>query len=173
MEKKNFTVKKSLRSVPSQGMVEQAKKHGSFRPQRGNPGYAWRPPGGLQIKAAEILGNEELLQVRGKDMVADEVQYHRSRYKDYTNVVMKQRLTYERSKFLDGKAFAKFFQTVIEDRIMKGEIICLHKLKGMFIGVAREICPHEASNFCSVHFKEKQVVRYPQLQFIRPTGWNV
>ena len=129
--------------------------------------------GGLQIKAAEILGNEELLQVRGKDMVADEVQYHRSRYKDYTNVVMKQRLTYERSKFLDGKAFAKFFQTVIEDRIMKGEIICLHKLKGMFIGVAREICPHEASNFCSVHFKEKQVVRYPQLQFIRPTGWNV
>ena len=29
----NFIVKKSLRPVPSQGMVEQAKKHGGFRPQ--------------------------------------------------------------------------------------------------------------------------------------------
>ena len=31
--KKNFIVKKSLRPVPGQGMVEQAKKHGSFRTQ--------------------------------------------------------------------------------------------------------------------------------------------
>ena len=30
---KNFIVKKSLRPVPSQGMVEQAKKHGGFRPR--------------------------------------------------------------------------------------------------------------------------------------------
>ena len=32
-KKKNFIIKKSLRPVPSQGMVEQAKKHGGFRPQ--------------------------------------------------------------------------------------------------------------------------------------------
>ena len=31
-DKKNFIVKKSFRPVPSQGMVEQATKHGSFRP---------------------------------------------------------------------------------------------------------------------------------------------
>ena len=31
-EKKNFLVQKSLRPVPSQSMVEQAKKHGGFRP---------------------------------------------------------------------------------------------------------------------------------------------
>ena len=41
-EKKNSIIKKSLRPVPSQGMVEQAKKHGGFRPQRGHPGYALR-----------------------------------------------------------------------------------------------------------------------------------
>ena len=40
---KNFRVKKSLRPVPSQGMVEQAKKHGGFTPQRGYLGYALRP----------------------------------------------------------------------------------------------------------------------------------
>ena len=43
---KNFIVKKyplSLCLVPSQGMVKQAKKHGGFRPQRGNPGNALRP----------------------------------------------------------------------------------------------------------------------------------
>ena len=32
-KKKNFIMKKSLRPVPSQGMVEQAKKHGGFRLQ--------------------------------------------------------------------------------------------------------------------------------------------
>ena len=37
-EKKNFIVEKSLWPVQSQDMVEQAKQHGGFRPQRGNPG---------------------------------------------------------------------------------------------------------------------------------------
>ena len=36
----NFIVKKSLRPVPSQGMVEQAKTHGGFKPQQGYPGNA-------------------------------------------------------------------------------------------------------------------------------------
>ena len=40
--KKNFIVKKSLWPVPSQGMVEQAKTHDGFRPQRGYRGYALR-----------------------------------------------------------------------------------------------------------------------------------
>ena len=40
---KNFIVKKSLQPVPSQGKVEQAKKHGDFRPPRGNPGNALTP----------------------------------------------------------------------------------------------------------------------------------
>ena len=31
--KKNFIVQKSLRPVPTHGMVEQAKKHGGFRLQ--------------------------------------------------------------------------------------------------------------------------------------------
>ena len=42
-EKKNFIMKESLWPVLSQGMVEQAKKHGGFCPQRGKPGYASRP----------------------------------------------------------------------------------------------------------------------------------
>ena len=42
-EKKIFIVKKSLLPVPSQGMVEQARKLGHFRPQRGYPGNASRP----------------------------------------------------------------------------------------------------------------------------------
>ena len=42
-ENNNFIVKKSLWPDPSQGMVEQANKHGGFRPQRGYPGNAFRP----------------------------------------------------------------------------------------------------------------------------------
>ena len=33
-EKKNYIVKKSLQPVPSQSMVDQAKKHGCFRPRQ-------------------------------------------------------------------------------------------------------------------------------------------
>ena len=40
--KNNFIMKKSMQPVPSLGMVEQAKKHGGFRPQRGNAGYVLR-----------------------------------------------------------------------------------------------------------------------------------
>ena len=36
----NFIVEKSLQPAPSQGMVEQARKHGGFRPQQGHPGRA-------------------------------------------------------------------------------------------------------------------------------------
>ena len=39
----NFIIKKLLRPVPSQGTVEQAKKNGGFRPQRGYQGNALRP----------------------------------------------------------------------------------------------------------------------------------
>jgi len=38
VEKKNFVIEKLLPPVPSQSMVEQAKKHGGFRPQRDDPG---------------------------------------------------------------------------------------------------------------------------------------
>ena len=40
----NFISKKSLWPVPSQGKVEQAKKHGGLRPQRGYPGNAFETP---------------------------------------------------------------------------------------------------------------------------------
>ena len=41
-ENNNFIVNKSLRPIPSQGMVEQSKKYGGFRPQQGIPGNALR-----------------------------------------------------------------------------------------------------------------------------------
>ena len=40
---KKTLVKKSFWPVPSRGMVEQAKKHGDLRPQRGYQGYAFGP----------------------------------------------------------------------------------------------------------------------------------
>ena len=39
-EKKKTIAKKSMSPVPSQGMVEQAKTHGAFRPQQGYLGDA-------------------------------------------------------------------------------------------------------------------------------------
>ena len=38
--KKKIIVKKSLRPVPIQGIVEQAEQNGELSPQRGNPGCA-------------------------------------------------------------------------------------------------------------------------------------
>ena len=42
-EKVYFIMKKSLRPVPSQDMVEQARKYGGFWPQQGYPGNTLRP----------------------------------------------------------------------------------------------------------------------------------
>ena len=42
-KKKNLIIKKLLCPVPNQGMVEQAKKHGGFRPQQDYQGNALRP----------------------------------------------------------------------------------------------------------------------------------
>ena len=42
--KKQTIVQESLRPVPSEGMVEQANKHASFRPQQSYLGNALRPP---------------------------------------------------------------------------------------------------------------------------------
>ena len=44
-EKNIIIVKKLFWPIPSQGMVEQAKKYGGFRPQRGYLGHALRPHG--------------------------------------------------------------------------------------------------------------------------------
>jgi len=42
--------------------------------------------GGLLLNAAEGLNDETLLlEIRGHDLVAIEVRYHQSCYKDYTN----------------------------------------------------------------------------------------
>ena len=42
-KKNNFIAQKLLWPVASQGLVEQAKKHGGFRPQRGYLGNALGP----------------------------------------------------------------------------------------------------------------------------------
>ena len=43
--------------------------------------------GGLLRKSAEALGDEKvLIDIRGKDMVAIEVRYHRSCYREYIKV---------------------------------------------------------------------------------------
>ena len=51
-EEKKLIVKKSLLPGLSQDMVEQAKKYGSFRPQRGYLGYTLSPPELGQIQWA-------------------------------------------------------------------------------------------------------------------------
>ena len=52
-EKINFIVKKLLQPVLSRGMVEQTKKHGGLRPQRGNPRNALRPQRAMWPRIAE------------------------------------------------------------------------------------------------------------------------
>ena len=105
MKKKNFVVKKSLRPVPSQGMVEQAKKHGGFRPQRSYRGNALRPQ-------RSYLGNalrphrERWLRMRlMKDIIKPEVVW------EQTNTCEKEHkeLSWQKSRIV-------FFLPHVKDR---------------------------------------------------------
>ena len=58
-KEENFIMKKSLRPVPSQGLVKQSKKHGTFRPQRGYPEKRLKTP---ESEVAEDCLMEDIIK---------------------------------------------------------------------------------------------------------------
>ena len=123
-------------------------------------------------EAAEKLNDEPLLlQIRDKDLVAIEVCYHRSCYKDYIRVIYKTHSLPE-CYSLYGEPFQKFCTDVIEDRILKqGEIMRLTKLRSLFTDIAKEtLCSNQDVSIQTSYLKQRLGQLYPQLQFLRPAN---
>eukprot|EP00057_Strongylocentrotus_purpuratus_P021683 XP_011676157.1 PREDICTED: uncharacterized protein LOC105444073 [Strongylocentrotus purpuratus] len=127
--------------------------------------------GGQLVKAAEIRNDEKLLlKIRGKDLVALEVRYHRSCYLCYCRVVKPKVESDVHLKQSYVVSYVKFCQNVIERRIIRGqEILRLTKLLKLFVKTVKEVEGLEAANYKSANLKRRLKESYPVLCFSRPS----
>ena len=120
-----------------------------------------------------MLNDEALLvDIRDKDLVAIEVRYHRSCYKNYTNFLSQADNEVESQSLIAShkKAFDKFCLTIIEERIIrKQELLRLTTLHDLFRKTISEVENLEESIVRTSYLKEKLKRRYPSLQFLRPS----
>lgn len=127
--------------------------------------------GGQLVKAAEIRNDEKLLlKIRGKDLVALEVCYHRSCYLCYSRIVKPKVESDVHLKQSYVVSYVKFCQNVIERRIIRGQkILRLTKLLKLFVKTIKEVEGLEAANYKSANLKRRLKESYPVLCFSRPS----
>ena len=90
---------------------------------------------GLILEAAKVLNDDAILtDIQGKDLVATELQYHRSCYKEYMGFLTKKKQEPTCFSVIYKKAWATFCGDVIENRLIKnGEILRLKTLQLLFV----------------------------------------
>uniref|UniRef100_UPI0035901801 uncharacterized protein isoform X2 n=1 Tax=Myxine glutinosa TaxID=7769 RepID=UPI0035901801 len=127
--------------------------------------------GGQLLNAALMRKDEHLLvHVRGRDLVALEVRYHRSCYLSYTRVVRtKQGLDADTCE-LYAPSYARFCHSIIDERILKGkEILRLTKLLKLFVRMVHDVEGLDASSYKTTNLKRRLQRSHRVLCFIRPT----
>ena len=131
--------------------------------------------GGQLLNAAKMKQDERLLlHIRGKDLVAIEVKYHKSCYLRYTKVVhtctSKSQTKGERPQQLYEKSYKSFCVKVVEDRIIKNkEILRLTKLNRLFIKEVKDVEGIDASSHKSGRLKARLRRSHPVLCFTKPS----
>ena len=86
------------------------------------------------MEAAKVLNDDTILtETQGKDLVATELRYHRSCYKEYTGFLTEKKQEPTCSSTIYKKAWTTFCDNVIENRLIKnGEILRLKTLQSLF-----------------------------------------
>ena len=130
------------------------------------------------MEAAEALQDESILvNIRGQDLVAIEVRYHRSCYKDYTGFLVHQKgnkASGNQSYTSYKKAFEVFCCTVVDTCIIdKLQIMRMVSLQELFIKTVREVENlNDSVEIRGFYLKQKLKARYPLLQFLKPIKRN-
>ena len=126
--------------------------------------------GGQLLNAAMMKQDERLLlDIRDKDLVAIEANYHKSCYLRYTKVVHKPQTKGESSQLYE-KSYQSFCCKVIEERIVKGkEILRLTKLNKLFKKEVQDVEGIDASSYKSGRLKARLRRSYPVLCFCKPS----
>lgn len=125
------------------------------------------------IKAAELRGDEVMLRkIRGQDLVAIEVQYHRTCHKTYTNVLY---ISKSEQSSVDGTAaYQQFCDKIVKQRIINdGELFCMNKLHSLYMEEVDNCETQENSKIEKRTLKKKLHQDFPQLSFIQPKHKNV
>ena len=125
------------------------------------------------MEAAEALQDETIIvNIRGQDLVAIEVRYHRSCYKDYTEFLVHQKgnkASGNQSCTSYKKALEVFCCTVVDTCIIdKLQIMRMVSLQELFIKTVREVENLDDSvEVRGFYLKQKLKARYPLLQFLK------
>jgi hypothetical protein len=131
--------------------------------------------------AAEKRNDEQfLVQIRDTDLLAKEVHYHRSCYRDYTREISERRAGCTNEQKTRGrpfeytKSFNAICQNVIESRIIKGgEVLRMNELTRLFLTEIRTGNESEETiTYRNCQLKRRLEKRYPQLLFIKNRDMN-
>ena len=122
------------------------------------------------LKAAELRNNSRILtQIRGKDLVAIEVRYHKSCYREFVRCITdKARRTkdvHDESHELYNSSFQHLCD-VVQKRIICGkELLRLTTLKETFVRSVRKEENLDASSYKTTRLKQRLQDRFPVINF--------
>lgn len=127
----------------------------------------------LILEAALKKNDEEiLLNIRGKDLVAIEMNYHSSCYKQYTRFITKPKLIVDDNEDYPD-SFHVFCKETIEKIIIENkEIMRMNKLRDIFLKTVAEVEQTQVTSYKNYNLKRRLQVKYPQLCFIKQSKRN-
>lgn len=132
--------------------------------------------GGLLAVQARAQNDEAILKhIEGKDCVAIEVRYHLSCYREYTRPLSRKIQPDDDCSVEKWfmKSFDKLCKEVIEPKIIRDKAVYrLTKLRKLFVKIIRNTQNVNAEPYKTHNLKQRLLMRYPQLKFLRPKKRN-
>ncbi|XP_077968888.1 uncharacterized protein LOC144422864 [Styela clava] len=129
--------------------------------------------GGLFYEAALARNDESVLvQIRNRDLVAIEVRYHPSCYKEYIKILTIKPISSSNinNENVYTKHFENFCTSVVNSIIIEnGNPITLIKLKQLFVEFVAKDGLYIDSDLQTSYFKQKLKTCLPALLFLRPS----
>ncbi|XP_072046276.1 uncharacterized protein [Amphiura filiformis] len=129
---------------------------------------------GRLLEAARQKEDERiLLHVEGKDLIAIEVRYHQSCYKDYVRFLTHEERKDDGESPFYNKAYNVLCEEVIKKRLIKGkQMMLLRNIKAKFIKLVKSLEGKECGTSSS-RLKQRLKKTFPQLVFQTPHMRNM
>ena len=121
------------------------------------------------LRAAEKRKHTRILtQIRGKDMVATEVRYHKLCYRESVRCTEQNQQEDTPDTCLYSASFNELC-AVVEKRIVQGkELLRLSTLNNVFTKIAKKVEGVDVSGYKSTRLKKRLKDAFPQLLFVCP-----
>ncbi|XP_072027761.1 LOW QUALITY PROTEIN: uncharacterized protein [Amphiura filiformis] len=128
---------------------------------------------GRLLEAARQKEDERiLLHVEGKDLIAIEVRYHQSCYKDYVRFLTREERKDDGESPFYNKAYNVLCEEVIKKRLKGKQMMLLRNIKAKFIKLVKSLEGKECGTSSS-RLKQRLKKTFPQLVFQTPHMHNM